>query len=507
MVAIPLRSSTLAVKIETTEGTPLAPTAATDFVKIQDDVSLSPNAESLENAELTGSIGPAKPIRGVETPTASFSKYLNHSGVEGQEPQYGPILEALFGSKNVYAAAEATVASATETAITLGGGEGANYARGYGLLIKDGTNGFRIRVVESVAGDVLTLNMPLPTGQAPAAGVKVGLPITYIPTNKDHPSLTIWNYLGDGGATQMIAGARTLSWDITADAGQLINGSFSFEGVAFYWNPTEITASNQYVDFTDDDGTFAATVTTGWYQDPGQLAAAVASAMNNTATTQTHACTFQDSDGKFTISTSTSAVLSLLWNTGANTANTIGGTLGYATAADDTGATTYEADNAQTYDAPFTASFDSADPIVAKNQEVMIGLPEQDDIVCFEASSISIAPSNTKANINSICATTGISSSVISARTTEITVVGLLNKHEQDEFQRFRENQTIKFQYSFGPKANGSDYDAGLSGSWSSNTCVISSLEVTNIDDIARLSMTLNPFVEDGNGELYLNFL
>ena len=507
MVAIPLRSSTLAVKIETTEGTPQEPTSGTDFVKIQDDVTLSPNAESLENAELTGSIAPAKPIRGIETPTATFSKYLNHSGVEGQEPQYGPILEALFGNKNIYVSAEATVASATETSITLGAGEGANYARGYGLLIKDGANGFRIRVAEDVVSDTITLNMPLPTGQAPGAGVKVGIPITYIPANDGHPSLTLWNYLGSGGATQMIAGSRTLGWDITADAGQLINGSFTFEGTAFYWNPIEVTMTNQYIDFTDDDGTFAAVVANGWYQDPGQLANAVASAMNNTATTQTHACTFQDKDGKFTISTSTSTILSLLWNTGANAANSIGTTLGYDVAADDTGATSYEADNAQSYDPPFTPVFDPADPIVAKNQQVMVGLPEQDDIVCFEASTLSISPSNTKANIESICATTGISSSVISARTTEINIVALLEKHQQDEFQRFRENQTIKFQYSFGPKADGNNYDAGFSGAWSSSTCVISSLEVTNIDDIARLSMTLNPFVEDGKGELFLNFL
>lgn len=504
MTAIPLRSSTLAVVKELTEGTPVEPSSGADFVKIQDDVTFTGNRETLSNAELTGSIAPAKPIQGIETPVASFSKYLTHSGVEGQEPQYGPILESLFGSKNVYIAAEATVASATESAITLGVGEGANYARGYSLLIKDPVNGYRMRGISEVSGDVLTLNFDLPSGQAPGAGVTVGIPITYLPANSGHPSLTLWNYLGPDGATQMISGSRVTGWDLTADAGQLINGSFSFEGVGFFFDPLEVTASNQYIDFTDDDGTAAAVVPIGIYKDPGQLATAINTAFSG-VTTQTITATYDDATGQYTIASSTSAVLSLAWSTGANTANTIGALIGFDVGTDDTGATSYLGDNPIDLNPPFTPVYDVVDPLVAKNQQVMVGYAE--DNVCFEASSISISPANTKSNILSICAESGVSGSIISARNTTISITAILDKYQQKEFQRFRENQTIKFQYSFGTKNDGSNWDAGYSGTWHSDTCVISSLEVINVDDIARLQMELTPFVEDGKGELYLNFL
>ena len=358
--------------------------------------------------------------------------------------------------------------------------------------------------MESVSTDTLTLNFALPSGQAPGAGVNVGIPITYLPANQGHPSLTIWSYLS-GGAIEMISGARVTGYSITADAGQLINGSFSLEGTSFFWNPRLVEATTSYLDFTDDDGTFAIQLEQKYYKDPGQLATAITTAMNSSGTTQTHACTFDDVNGRYIISTSTSTVLSLLWNTGTNAANTIGGVLGFDTAADDTGSTSYTADNQQTYDAPFTPVYDAVDPIAAKNQQVMLGL--SGDNVCFEASSLSIGPTSTKSNIQSICAETGISSSIISAQACEISVTALLDKHQQKEFQRFRENQTVEFQYSYGPKADGSNWDAGKSGAISTPSAVISAINVINIDDIARLELTLTCFSENGEGHLFFNFV
>lgn len=503
MTAITLRSQTLAAPLEVTEGTPVAPASGSDFIDLQSDVTFAPNRETLASASLTGSIGQAKPITGIETPTMSFSKYLTHSGVEGQEPQYGTILEALFGDKNVYVASEATVASATVSTITVGGGEGANFANGYAVLIKDSINGYKIRQIIDVTGDVLTLNFNLPAGQAPGAGVKLGIPITYLPANSGHPTLTLWNYLS-GGATQMMTGSRPTNWALTADAGQLINGNFTFEGNGYYFDPILVTAGTSYIDFTDDDGTAAIQIAAKYYKDPGQLATAITTAFSN-ATTQTIVCTYDDINGEFIFSTDTSAVLSLLWNTGANTANTIGAVLGFSTAADDTGSLSYTSDNAQTFDPPFTPVYDVVDPLAAKNQQVLLGLAE--DNVCFDASTISISPSQTKTNILSICAETGVKSSLISARNPTITLTALLDKYQQKEFQRFRTNQTIRFQYSFGTKNDGTNWDAGFSGCWSSSTCVISSLQIVNVDDIARISITLTPFVENGKGELFLNFL
>jgi len=89
MATINTRASVLGIKVETTEGTPNPPAATSDFIAQQDDLTMEPSFEQLENAELKNSLGRAKTIVGAESPTCSFSHYLRHSGTEGTAPKYG----------------------------------------------------------------------------------------------------------------------------------------------------------------------------------------------------------------------------------------------------------------------------------------------------------------------------------------------------------------------------------------------------------------------------------
>jgi len=70
------RASVLFLKKETTNGTPVDPTAGTDAVELQPDITMSPNFESLANEALRSSIGVSKPVQGLEQPTGSFSHYM-----------------------------------------------------------------------------------------------------------------------------------------------------------------------------------------------------------------------------------------------------------------------------------------------------------------------------------------------------------------------------------------------------------------------------------------------
>jgi len=505
MASITTRSSVLGVKVETTEGTPVAPAATTDFIAMQDDFTMSPEFEVLENAEMKSSIGRSKSILGSENPTCSFSHYLRHSGVEGQEPNYGQLLKAAFGASDTEATEYNTVASSTTSVIKVDAGEGAQFRRGQALLIKDGTNGYRIRPVHSISTDDLTIGFNVPT--APGTGVNLGKATTYYPANTGHQSLSLWHYLGNSGAVQLMAGAKVTEVSITAEAGQLVNASYSLEGVGFYFNPIEITSSTRYIDWTDDDGTFAASVAVKWYKDPHELAAALTSAMNDTATTETHSVTYSDSTGKFTF-TSTGTVLSLLWNTGANTANTIGTKLGFSVAADDTGtaaATGYTSDNALTLAASYTPAYDSSDPLAAKNQEVMIG--DASDYSCFAASSVVFTLSDTRATIPSICAESGVSGSIINERQVTVSVTALLDQYDADKFNRFRENTETRFQYSFGTKTGG-NWVAGKCGCIYLPTATITSFNIEDQDGLAALSMELTAFVNSsGEGEAFVSFV
>lgn len=501
MSSIATKSSVLAVKEETTEGVPVVPTLATDYIAIQPDAAMAPAFETLTNDELRASIGASKPILGLESPTFGMSHYLRASGTEGTAPNYRLFLKALFGTEVVQGTEYDTTAGSTVSVLNVGVGEGVNFRRGQPLLIKDATNGYRIRAVKSVSGDALTLGFNVPT--APAAGVNLGEAISYHPANSGHPSLTLWHYLGNGGARQMMAGSRVVSMSATAEAGQLVNATYSLEGVGYYKNPIEITSSTDTLDF-DDGSARVATVPAGWYKDPVSLAAALETAMNAAGSSDTFTVTYSHTTGRFTIA-SDGASFELNWSTGPNTAQTIGAKLGFSVAADDTGALSYTSDNAQVLAAPHTPTYDDADPLSAKNHEVMLG--DATDYVCFDASSISWEISTPKTNINSICSASGVKGSVINERTVTFSVTALLNQYDVKNFYKFANNQETSFQYSFGEKLGG-NWIPGKCGAFYIPTATISSYEIADQDGLVVLNLELTAFVNgQGQDEVALGFV
>lgn len=505
MTSIQTRNSVLALKKETTEGTPVLPTASTDYIASQDDFSIEPSFDVLENAELKASIGKAKPILGAENPAASLSHYLRASGVVAQAPNYGLLLECCLGAVTIAGAEYDTVASSTTTVVKVNTGEGASFQRGEALLIKDPVNGYRIRCIDSISGDDLTLGFQVPT--APGTGVLLGRAVLYYPANSAHPTLTLWNYLGNGGAIQMISGCRVVSASFDIAAGELINGSYDLEGVQFYFDPINITSTDTKLDFEDDDGVWAATVTAKVYKDPHELASALQTAMAGANPLQTPTVTYSNSTGKFTIKT-TGTLLELQWNTGANTANTIGDKIGFSTAADDTGSaatTGYTSDNALSYASPQTPSFDSADPLAAKDHEIMIG--DTTDYICFRASSASFQIGTPKSDILSVCAASGKDGSIINSRELKVAATALIEQYDASKWKAFRAGDNVKFQYSFGQKSGG-NWIAGKCGALYAPTCTISSWSITDQDGLAVLELELTGYVDaNGQGEAFVNYL
>lgn len=501
-MAIQTRNSALAVKVETTEAVPVLPSASSDYLALQDGFSMEAAFETLQSAEIKASIGQAKGILGLENPTASLDHYLRHSGTAGTGPNYGKtLLKAAFGSEDDAGVEHDTVASSTVSVVKVNTGEGATYIKGQALMIKDPVNGYRIRAVDSISSDDLTLSFNLPA--APAAGVLLGEAITYAPANSGHPTLTVAHYLGNGGAIQMMSGARVTGLDISAEAGQLVNCSFSMEGNEYFFNPIEITSSTKDLDFNEGGSSLVASVAAKVYKDPHDLASAVAVAMNGVATANI-TVTYSDTTGKFTIA-SDGATLELEWNTGANALTSIASKLGFLAAADDTGLLTYTSDNALVLSTPQNPSFDSASPLAAKNQEVMIG--DAVDYACFGASSISFSMATPKVDILSICAASGKSGSIIQSREVTIEVTALLDQYDADTFRRFRENATTKFQYSFGNKSGG-NWVPGQCGCLYIPTATVSAFSITDQDGLVALNMTLTAFVGDsGEGEVFLSFL
>lgn len=498
------RANVLAIVEETTEGTPVDPTGTGDYVALQPDVALTPNFEVLENAEIKNSIGGAKPIQGLEQPELTMSHYLKGSGVEGTAPEMDVMIESAFGTKSANGTERSTTSGSTVSVVSLAAG-GSDFARGKAVLVKDGTNGYSIRPVHSVATNDLTLGFQL--ANAPASGVAVGKCVNYAPANEGHPSYTAWLYRGNGHSTEVIAGAKTSQLGINAQAGQLINMSFTAQGTKYNFNPIRIASADRFLDFLDDATTRAASVTAKLYRDPYELAQALQDAMNSLGSSNTFTVTFNSTGanaGKFTI-TSDGTTLSLLWNSGANTANTIGDKLGFTVAADDTGALTYTSDNVQSYASPYTPALDATDPIAAKNLEVLLG--DADDSSCFCAQTVDFTLAVEQSNVLCICAESGVQQKLATARTATVRVTALLDKHQAEIFKKFRANDEIRFAFNFGPKSGG-NWVAGKCGNLYMPTAVISSYQLTDLESVIGLELELTSFVDSsGNGEVYLNFL
>ncbi len=503
------RKSVLAIKKEVTSGTPVMPTAGTDFVTLQDGFELIPSFETLDNNELSPNVGSKAPILGIEAPTATVSHYFRHSGVEGTAPNYDELVESAIGEKVAAHATErlldagSTAGSATAAAvIEFLGGEGADFERGKAVLLKDSVNGYAIRNIESIATDTATLGFNL-VG-APAAGVATGKAVLYKPSDTP-PSLTLSLYRGNGAALEVEAGARVAEMTIEAVAGELLNMSFSMEGTKYHFDAIEITASTDTIDF-NDGGVKVATVATGVYSDPHELASALQIAMLGVSTGIT--VKYNDSGasaGKFTIAKA-SGTLSLLWSTGANTAQTIGGKLGFVTASDDTGFLTYTSDNVQSWSAPYTPSVDTnANPLVVKASELMIG--DFDDYGCSGAQSFNLTVTNTLQNVPDICEESGIAEKLLSQREVSAEIVLTLSRHDADKFKKFRTGDDIRLAFNGGIKDG---------GQWVAGRCVnvympqakVSSYSVTDTDGIVTIEMTVTGYVPaSGAGEVFINFV
>lgn len=496
------RSSLIAITQETTIGTYVPPTSGSQFIALQEGFKFAPNFQQLENAEIRASIAVAPPTQGLEQPNGNFDHYVRASGTPGTAPGYGLLLKSIIGSVTSNSTERVTTTSSTVSVVKAAAG-GTDFARGKAVLVKNAL--YEVRNVHSVSTNDLTLGFDLLN--APGTGIGLGKCVNYAPVNTGHPSLSLTLYRGNGGAVEAMSGVYVNQLSLKFKAGDYINGSFNFQGVKYFLNPVVVTATNKYVDFTDDDGTVAAVITEGTYRDPYEFADAVTAAMNAANSGETHTVTYLKASGKFKI-VSTGTLLSLLWNTGTNAANTAAALLGFSAAADSTGtaaATGYTGANAMSLGAALTPSYDSADPQVAKSNEVLVG--DSTDTTCFCASTVDVNITNEIQNVECVCADSGIQEKLISKRTVEIVVVGILERYNVDLFKRYRSNADVRFAYTFGSKSGG-NWVPGTVGNVYVPVAKVSAHELGDNNGIVTLQVTIAPYADaSGNGEFYINFL
>jgi hypothetical protein len=492
------RASVYAIKKETIIGEYIAPNTASDFVPLRPKNDLSFKAEILTSDELLNDIGEAKGSIGKQSVSGTHSAYLKHSGVEGQEPDLGLLYESLLGSKAIATVEYDTIVGSTINVINVGAGEGVNFQAGQALLIKDATNGYSIRNVSYVTGDFLTLNFNLDF--APAVSVNLGKSILYAPVSSGHPTFSVTKYLGNGFAVESASGNTVTDISIKADANKFGEVDVSFEGTGYLYNPITITATSKYIDFEDDQGVQVAVIAEMTYANPIELAAAIKLALEN-ASSETFDVAYDNVLGKFTIS-SGSVLLSLLFSSGTNVANSIKAKIGFATT-DLTGAVTYTSSTEQVYTAPYMPSYDTVDSIVIKGAELVVGTVS--DNLCFDAQSVSIKISKKVEDVDSICESNGILEKIPTSRTCEMSIKTVLKKHDAALLEALLQNTGVSAMLNAGPK-NVGNWIAGKCFNTYMQNCTVSDFK-TGGESFISVELLLKGFVTSTGKDIYLGFV
>lgn len=506
------RLNLMALREESTEGTLVEPSAATQFVPVREGDLVEPGIEVLANDELRGSLAPSQSQRGIENPSVEVPLYLKHSGSEGVNPNWAILLKSLFGTETENDT-ERAVTSGSTTAVLELAANGDEFPRGAGVLVKDNATGrnHSIRAIHSRSSNSLTMGFQL--ANAPASGVNLGLCTHYSPLNNGaNPSFSAWHYIANRAAVEAVRGCRTDSLSMVAALGQEIEMNFTAMGLKYLFNPLIVTSSNQNLEFVDDGATqLTAVIPVGVYRNPHDLATAIQAAMTLVGE-DVFTVVYSDSTGKFTIG-SDGSTLSLLWKTGTthgsdNADTHIGTLIGFNDAADDTGSTgtsAYTADSALSFVAAYSPTYDSAQPLVAKNMELMIG--SASDNACLDATSFDLNLSNNLGNKGSFCSEGGVKNKYPTSRTSALSVVANLDQYDADKLRRYVDNVETRVQLSFGEKVNG-NWVAGKCGYIYLASCTIDNHTISNEEGLAVATMELNGFADrSGNGEIYMGFL
>ena len=487
------RKTRVVVQKEDTENVLKLPDAAGDYLPVLEDFDGVVFAlEDVPNTELTASIGEAKGSVGFETATGSLPFYLKGSGVEGQAPSdaVNAVLEAAFGSVTVAGVEYDTVAGSTTTVLNVDTGEGVNFQVGQAVLVKDTTNGYAIRTIRSISGDALTLDFPL--SGAPASGVNLGLAVQYVAADSGFPSLSVLDYRGNGEAIFATSGARNVSLSIAVEAGAAVTATAEIEGVKVYYNPLEITATSNDLDFTDDGGAKSITLATQVFQSPIEAASVLETALND-ASSQTVTVSYSNTTGLFSW-TATGTTFDIDW---ATTTDTLGAVYGFT--ADDSGTLTGTSDAAITLTSPQTPVFDSTSQIISKDNPIYIG--DGTTAVCFPAQTVEYVLSTPKTNEESICEESGIAGSVINARTVELTITGTLQKYDVEKFDALLNNTSLRFIHNFGVKDSSGNWVPGKAMSLSCRDIVIKGYEATDLDGLTGVVISARAHVDSSTGD------
>lgn len=230
MAYVVKQNTKLFVNKEVTEGTYVAPSAATDAIEASDaGVEIKASKEQLELKVVGMGLSRKASRSGLKSVSTSFSSYMKAGATAAGVCESDLLLESAFGSKRNKAATTSGTGN-TSTVIKIASTTG--FAVGDSVLIKE-AGAYHVSPIASIQTNVsITLLIACPGG-APADNVVVEAFTSYVLTNDSHSSLSISKYLEDA-ILETSFGNKVTSFSVDSfETGKNAMFKFGLEGVDF----------------------------------------------------------------------------------------------------------------------------------------------------------------------------------------------------------------------------------------------------------------------------------
>lgn len=220
---------------EVTEGTYLAPSSASKYLApTGDGIEIKPSKELLDRSVMTGSIGKVTPRVGMKSVEGGLATEARTSGTPGQEPQYGPLMEAALGDVRTISSTTTTKTGNTASVLQIEDADIGKFNVGDCVLVKEAGAYHVSPILSKTSGTgTATITLLVAAGSSFSDNVVIEKVVTYLTANSGHPSLSVSKYIEDA-RLEYAAGCRVKTVELNNfSTGQLAEFKFAFEGLNF----------------------------------------------------------------------------------------------------------------------------------------------------------------------------------------------------------------------------------------------------------------------------------
>lgn len=229
------RNTSYAVEIENTEGTYLAPAAATSFVQTLDSgADLAPAKQLLARKIFTSSIGETAPRTGEFQVTGVIPVEARAFSTEGHAPEYDKLMRSAMGTYHQITSTTTTKTGNTTTVLQIQDADISKFQKGDIVMVKKAA-GFHVSPITAVdvTGGAANITLLAAHPVSIPDNCVISKSTTYNVADSGHPALSISKY-NESAVLEQAVGCKVkdLSLDNFA-TGQLPSFKFSIEGLNF----------------------------------------------------------------------------------------------------------------------------------------------------------------------------------------------------------------------------------------------------------------------------------